>query len=161
MSLSNKIIAISGAASGIGLATAQLLASQGAHVSLADSNADVISQAAALPGGVDQHMSTVLDVRNAQEVNVWIDATVKRFGRLDGAVNMAGVLTEAKPLVKTTDEEWERSWAVNVRGMVNCLRAEIKAMNGNGGAGSIVSPYLFINIYIHTFSSNSNSPCAR
>jgi len=148
MSLSNKVIAISGAASGIGLATAQLLASQGAHVSLADSNTNVTSQAAALPGGVDQHMSTVLDVRNAQEVNDWIESTVKRFGGLDGAVNMAGVLTEAKPLVETTDEEWERSWAVNVKGTFNCLRAEIKAMNGNG-AGSIVSPYLSINIHIH------------
>lgn len=80
-------------------------------------------------------MHSVLDVRHSASVDQWIDATLKKFGRLDGAVNMAGVLTPAAPLVDTRDEDWERSFSVNARGVFNCLRAEIRGMNG----GSIVS----------------------
>ncbi|KAF1912220.1 oxidoreductase [Ampelomyces quisqualis] len=137
MSFANKTIAITGAASGIGLATARLLASQGARISLADTNRNVEEAAESLG---DQHMYTVLDVRHSSAVDEWIDQTIKRFGRLDGAVNMAGILTKATPLIDTPDEAWDDSFAVNSRGVFNCLRAQIRGMNQNkGGGGSIVS----------------------
>jgi NAD(P)-dependent dehydrogenase (short-subunit alcohol dehydrogenase family) len=128
-----RTVAISGAASGIGLATARLLAASGARVSLADTNHSVKAAADALPGS---HMHTIVDVRNAEAVDTWIGSTVKRFGKLDGAVNMAGILNPAKPLVETTDEDWDKTFAVNAKGMFNCLRAEIEVMSMGG---SIVS----------------------
>ena len=150
MSLSGRKIAIAGGASGIGLATARLLASSGAHISLADSNPSVEAETEALPGGLDHHMHTIIDVRSADAVNSWIESTVKRFGRLDGAVNMAGILTEAKPLVDTKDVDWELSFAVNAKGVFNCLRAEIRAMSKDGDVGgSIVSA---LSILLHDLS---------
>lgn len=143
MSFTNKTIAITGAASGIGLATTRLLASQGARISLADTNRSVKNAAESLEDK-HNHMHTILDVRHAASVDQWIDHTLKKFGRLDGAVNMAGMLTKATPLVDTRDEDWEESFEVNVKGVVNCLRAEIRGMNrGMSGGGSIVSQSFF------------------
>lgn len=141
MAFANKTIAITGAASGIGFATARLLAAQGARLSLADTKPNLRDSARSLSGA---HLNTLVDVRNASAVDSWMDATLKKFGRLDGAVNMAGILTPATPLVDTRDEDWEQSFAVNARGMFNCLRAEIRGMstNENGRKGAIVSPSL-------------------
>jgi len=82
-----KVIAITGAASGIGLQTAFLLASQGASLSLADVNEDVLKEKAAeieksSTGG--KIMSTAIDVRVPKQVDDWIDETVKALGKLDG-----------------------------------------------------------------------------
>lgn len=144
MAFANRMIAITGAASGIGLATARLLAAQGARLSLADTKPILRDSARSLPG---DHSSTLVDVRNAGAVNSWMEATLMRFGRLDGAVNMAGILTPATPLIDTMDENWEQSFAVNARGMFHCLRAEIRGMRRNEGVrkGAIVS---------HVFLSN-------
>ncbi|KAJ4377336.1 hypothetical protein N0V83_000161 [Neocucurbitaria cava] len=137
---SGKVIAITGAASGMGLATARLLASQGAHISLADINSDAAKAAAeSLPGGLDEHMYTSVDVRDAKVVNAWIQATKERFGKLDGAVNMAGIIAKAKPITDVTDEDWDQMFAVNTRGVFNCLKAQVKAMDGGEGC-SIVGP---------------------
>ncbi|CAO2647223.1 Nn.00g081450.m01.CDS01 [Neocucurbitaria sp. VM-36] len=136
---SGKVIAITGAASGMGLATARLLASQGAHISLADINSSAVKAAAeSLPGGLEQHMYTAVDVRDADLVNAWILASKERFGKLNGAVNMAGIIAKANPILDVTDEDWDLTFAVNTRGVFNCLKAQIKAMEGVDGC-SIVS----------------------
>lgn len=132
----NRVIAITGAASGMGLATAQLLASRGALVSLADVNAQTLASALQTLEQPDRHLLTTLDVRDGQQVRMWIESTVTRFGRLDGAVNMAGVITKAMPTIEVTDEDWDLTFAVNVKGVLNCLRSELKAMSRGG---SIVS----------------------
>lgn len=133
-------IAITGAASGMGLATAKLLASRGATISLADLNEDGLKAAVASLPNSDKHMYTVIDVRKAESVNTWIDSTVQKLGKLDGAVNMAGVITHAVPVAEMTDDSWNFNFDVNARGVFFCLRAQIKAMSGGG---SIVSgiPY--------------------
>jgi NAD(P)-dependent dehydrogenase (short-subunit alcohol dehydrogenase family) len=82
-------------------------------------------------------MSTVIDVRNSKSVDGWIRSTVDRLGKLDGAVNMAGVITPAAAITEETDENWDFTFSVNTRGVFFCLRAQLKAMKSGG---SIVSP---------------------
>ncbi|KAI1086796.1 hypothetical protein F5B19DRAFT_487230 [Rostrohypoxylon terebratum] len=133
----NSYIAITGAASGMGLATARLLASRGATISLADINeAAVIEAAASLSGSGDaqQHMYTVVDVRDSRSVDAWIDATVRKLGKLDGAVNMAGIIKHATPVVESTDDDWDFTFAVNVRGVFACLRVSAASVFGQFGA---------------------------
>lgn len=123
----------------MGLATAKLLASRGAIISLADINEAAVKEATASLTGSDKHMYTVVDVRSSQSVDSWIKSTVERLGKLDGAVNMAGVITPAKPITEETDDTWDFNFAVNTRGVFFCLRAQLKAMTAGG---SIVSLFV-------------------
>lgn len=120
----------------MGLATAKLLASRGATVSLADINESAVKAATETLTGSDKHMCTVVDVRYSQSVDAWIRSTVEKLGKLDGAVNMAGVISPAKPITEETDETWNFNFDVNARGVFFCLRAQLRAM---GAGGSIVS----------------------
>ncbi|RMZ91358.1 hypothetical protein DV736_g1388, partial [Chaetothyriales sp. CBS 134916] len=140
MAFQGKVIAVTGAASGMGLATAQLLASRGAHVSLADLNEERLQKARltlSVSDDDERHLYTVVDVGKTASVDAWIEATVQKFGRLDGAVNMAGVIIKATPIVDASDKDWEFVMGVNATGVFRCLRAQLRAMNGKGG--SIVS----------------------
>ena len=130
----------------MGLSTAQLLSSRGARISLADVNeAGLEAAMLTLDAGSDRnlsgaHMCTVVDVRSTESVDAWIDATVAKYGRLDGAVNMAGVIRPAAPTEEVSDGDWEFIMGVNATGVFKCLRAEIRAMKGNDmPGGSIVS----------------------
>lgn len=109
-SLQGKVIAITGAASGIGLAVATLVASQGARVSLADVRERHLEEAAdKIRSTGAQVMARVVDVRKPEQVDAWIEATVATFGRLDGAANIAGVAPTTQLEVKDLDDE---SWKV-------------------------------------------------
>lgn len=130
-------VAITGAASGMGLATAKLLASRGAIISLADINEKALEHAIESLPNSEKHMTTAIDVRNRISVDGWIQSTVDRLGKLDGAVNMAGIITPAAPIKEETDENWDFTFSVNTRGVFFCLRAELNAMKAGG---SIVSP---------------------
>ncbi|KAI0425866.1 hypothetical protein F5Y09DRAFT_334636 [Xylaria sp. FL1042] len=138
-SFEGKVIAITGAASGMGLSTARLLASRGAVISLADINEAAVKNAtASLENSHSQeHIYSVVDVQSSKAVNSWIETTIQKFGRIDGAVNMAGIIKHATPVAESTDEDWESVFAINARGVYYCLRAQIKAMVTTGG--SIVS----------------------
>ncbi|TLD21667.1 Heat shock protein 2 [Venturia nashicola] len=131
--MEGKVIAITGAASGIGLATAKLLVSRGARISMADVQEKALKDAEASIQSefpVAEIASSVVDVRNSDSVINWINATVKQFGRLDGAANIAGVY---KALlnggVETEgDENWNFMMAVNLTGVMHCLRAQLPHM---------------------------------
>lgn len=125
----------------MGLATAQLLATRGATISLADINQDGLKEAVRSLENSEKHIYTVVDVRNSQSVDAWITSTVAKFGRLDGAVNMAGVITPATPITEVRDEDWNFSFDVNARGVFYCVRAQLRAM---GDGASIVRPLLFL-----------------
>ena len=138
----------------MGLATAQLLASRGATISLGDLNETALLNAVeslSLPSASGcnnrrndsekkKHMFQVIDVRRSETVDSWIQQTVERLGRLDGAVNMAGVISPACPVARMTDQDWDFNFAVNARGVFACIRAQINAM---ASGGSIVSCFLF------------------
>lgn len=125
---------MTGAASGIGLATAQVLASRGAVLSLSDINAEGLDAALKTLDGKG-HFATVLDVRNASKVNEWMDETVRRLGGLDGAANIAGVEREGgRHLADSRDEDWDFVMGVNCTGVFYCLRAELNKMLDKGGS---------------------------
>ncbi|TIC90300.1 3-oxoacyl-[acyl-carrier-protein] reductase FabG [Colletotrichum higginsianum] len=144
-SLKGKVIAITGAASGIGLATAKHIASLGARVSIADVNEELLNAAETeLTGllGAENVLSKIVDVRDRKAVEAWIAETVEKLGPLDGAANVAGVLGRQGNIAKVTeieDDEWDFVMGVNARGVLNAMRAEIPALGDGGKGKSIVN----------------------
>lgn len=89
-----------------------------------------------------QCFGTALDIRSRNDVKSWMDATVRRFGRIHGAVNSAGVggkgiLIEA--VHEITEEDWDFVFDVNVKGVLNSMREEIPNMNDGGSIVNISS----------------------
>ncbi|KAH8901057.1 3-oxoacyl-reductase [Thozetella sp. PMI_491] len=138
-----KVVAVSGAASGIGLATAKHLYKLGVRLSLTDINKDGLNAAVAAiqqeaPADMLQPadiLTTVTDVRFSRQVDEWIERTVGEMGALDGAANLAGVLSkggQVRPLVEMSDEEWGFVTHVNLDGVFYALRAQLRAMEKLG-----------------------------
>ena len=138
-SLEGRVIAVTGAGSGIGLATARLLASRGASVSLADINQKDLDTAIAELKRSNPKIkihAKVVDVSNGQEVDEWLEKTVKYLGALNGAVNAAGITGKGTNIADTTDKDWDSVMDVNLKGVFNCIRAELNRMDKDA---SIVS----------------------
>lgn len=121
-----KVIAITGAASGIGRETAIFLASRGHLLSLSDLQQgplDAVVGTITSSGG--QAIATMVDVRKRDQVDAWYAETVKHYGRLDGCANIAGVIGKnlgVSSLEDVDDDDFNFVQAVNVKGVVNCLR---------------------------------------
>lgn len=137
MTLQDKIIVITGAASGIGLESSRLLASKGAKLSLADVQEKPLKELEAeLKQSGARVISFVVDVSKRDQVESWISATVAKFGKLDGAANLAGVIgrqNNVAGIEDIDDEDWNFIFGVNTYGLMNCMRAQIPHFN-NGGA---------------------------
>ncbi len=133
-SLEGKVALVTGAASGIGLATVRELAGRGAEPVLADIN-DASDLAAELEG-----IFVETDVRRPEDVAAAVAGALDRFGRLDIVFNNAGVESHG-PLAATAPEEHRRVLDVNVNGVYYVLQESIKAMLGNEGPvrGSIIN----------------------
>ena len=122
----------------MGLSAAKLLASRGASISIADLNEDALNTAvSSLPGGHQKHIATRVDVRDEKSVDAWIEKTIHKFGKLDGAVNFAGVLGPEGPVTDISVKQLEFVLSVNVTGVFNCIRAQLKVMK----EGSIVGHF--------------------
>lgn len=144
--MKGKVITITGAGSGIGLATAQLLASRGATISISDVRADALEAAVAdirtaTPSA--EILSQVVDVTKRQEVDSWLDATVAKYGTLYGAANIAGIFNDLPgPLIQDTEDDernWKRILDVNLNGVYYCLRGQLKVLERGGSVVNMAS----------------------
>ncbi len=139
-SMEGKVALVTGAAAGIGRASAMALAREGATLCVSDINeagaaetADLITAA----GG--SAMACRCDVRDPAEVKTMLAATVAAFGSLDAAVNNAGISGKfTQRMHEADDETFEKVLDVNLRGVWHCMRAELKQMLSQG-SGVIVN----------------------
>ncbi|UNI16005.1 hypothetical protein JDV02_002483 [Purpureocillium takamizusanense] len=182
MALEGKVFAVTGGASGIGLATSKLLLERGATVCVADVDDASLAAAEALFTAQISHQSQPpsssqprqqpfaaaasepptgseaagsddgakprfavarVDVTQRAQVDAWIAGVVERFGRLDGAANIAGVIGRYHSVGSVAgtddDEEWHRLIAVNLTGCMYCLRAELKCVADGGSIVNMAS----------------------
>lgn len=139
-SFNGKAGLVTGAASGMGRATALAFAAAGAKVLATDVNSAGGEETVALArqqGGEVRFLRT--DVSSASDVAAMVAETVARFGRLDFAVNNAGIECETTFLSECPDETFDRIVAVNFKGIFLCLKHEIRQMQKQGGGGAIVN----------------------
>jgi NADP-dependent 3-hydroxy acid dehydrogenase YdfG len=126
--ISRKVVAITGASSGLGEATARLLAKQGAVVVLGARRADRIgSLADELNGAGGKALSVKTDVTDREQVKRLVEAAVKTFGRIDVMLNNAGVMPLA-PLERLKTDEWDQMIDVNFKGVLNGIAAALPYM---------------------------------
>ena len=135
----DRVAVITGAGSGMGLATAQAFAESGAAVVLADRNEQTLQTATTeLTSAGRQALGVACDVSDEEQVAGLVDHAVETFGRLDFAFNNAGVEQATAAAADITEEEWDRIVAINLRGVFLCMKHEIPLMLEQGG-GAIVN----------------------
>lgn len=141
--LEGKVFAITGGASGIGLATAKTLAGKGAIVCIADVDQAALDGAGSFFASQKHSFRTsILDVSRRSDVESWIESIVSEFGRLDGAANVAGIIGKGHgrdAVTELDDGEWNRIIAVNLTGMMYCLRAELNRVVDGGSIVNVAS----------------------
>jgi rhamnulose-1-phosphate aldolase/alcohol dehydrogenase len=135
--LAGRIALVTGAGSGIGKAIAVRLAAEGACVAIADLNSSAAADVASGIGNADKAVAVTADVTDADAVRAAIDATVLAFGGIDLVVNNAG-LSISKPLLETTERDWDLQHDVMAKGSFLVARAAAKAMIDQGLGGDIV-----------------------
>ncbi|KAF2493488.1 oxidoreductase [Lophium mytilinum] len=138
----NKVIAITGGASGMGLSIATLLATHGAHLSLLDLNPSTLTAALSTLRALAPNskiIGTAADVRDRAAIEAWIATTVAELGPLHGAVNFAGVINKnmGRPegsIEQLAQDEWDFCIGINLTGVFQCLRAEVANFAPEGGS---------------------------
>ena len=137
--LEDKVALVTGAASGIGRATALAMAREGATVVVSDTNAEGGEETVTLIDDRSRATFFHADVTDAASVDALVTRTVEMYGALDCAVNNAGVFTgNRSPLHEIPDESYDFVMDVNVRGVWLCMKREIVQMLEQGG-GAIVN----------------------
>jgi NAD(P)-dependent dehydrogenase (short-subunit alcohol dehydrogenase family) len=139
LSFEHKVALVTGAASGMGLATAKAFAEAGAAVVLADFKEEVVKAEAQKLAAVGHKAIAVrCDVSDDAQVAAMVDRTVAEFGRLDAAFNNAGVMAHIAPTAASTREDWDRVIGINLRGVWSCMKHELRQMERQG-SGAIVN----------------------
>ena len=132
-----NVALVTGAARGIGLATAKRFLAEGWRVALLDIEGELLRGAVDGLADPDNTLPLRCDVSDAAAVEAAIDALRKRFGRLDALINNAGVAVFA-PLMETADADWNRILAVNLTGPFLFAKAAVPLLR-EGGGGAIVN----------------------
>jgi 3-oxoacyl-[acyl-carrier protein] reductase len=129
--IEGRVAVVTGAASGIGRASAVALAAAGASVVLADRDTDGLAETAASIDGPCTVVPT--DVTSASDVEALVAAAVEQFGRVDVMANIAGVMSDGT-IVDVTEDELDRVLGINVKGVFFGCQAALRAMAGSGGS---------------------------
>jgi NAD(P)-dependent dehydrogenase (short-subunit alcohol dehydrogenase family) len=127
---------VTGGGSGIGQATARLLAARGAQVVVADIDEGAAQATAAEIGTA---AAVRVDVADTASVEAMVAFAVERFGGLDWACNIAGIAPRPKPFVEHTHDDWQRTIDVNLSGVFFCMQHELRQMLAQGRGGAIVN----------------------
>lgn len=138
--LEGKVAIVTGGASGIGRAAAERFAAEGALVLVADRDGALADKVAAGIGERGGEATAVqVDVTRAAEVEAMVAAAQQRYGGLDVLLANAGVPTLPRPVEETTEDDWDRAMAVNVKGVFLCCRAALEGLRQAGGGSIIVT----------------------
>jgi NAD(P)-dependent dehydrogenase (short-subunit alcohol dehydrogenase family) len=132
-----KVALVTGAARGIGLATAKRFLAEGWRVALLDIAGEELARAVSGLAKADETLALTCDVSDAKAVADAIEGVTKRFGRLDALVNNAGVAVFAS-ILDTSEADWTRILAVNLTGPFLCTKAAAPLMREHGG-GAVVN----------------------
>ena len=151
-----KVAFVTGAGTGIGSATALAFAHEGANVVVADVSQQGNQETARLieHAGV-QALAVACDVSRAEQVKAALEKTAETFGRLDFALNNAGVEQPIMPAADIKEEEWDRIFGIDLRGVFLCMKYEIPLMlkQGSGAIVNISSGPLNEAIRTHVFAA--------
>ena len=138
--LAGKAAIVTGAASGIGLGIATALAEAGVNVALADLRAEALAPAVEQVRALGvQAVGVTVDVSDPASVEAAGRAAVEAFGGLHIAVNNAGVAMHGTPVEQVGLDEWDWVVGVNIRGVINGVRAFLPLIRGGGGEGHVVN----------------------
>jgi len=137
MRLKDKVALVTGGASGIGKATAELFAHEGARVAVADYSADGRDTVEAIKTAGGEAMFVSVDVSDTGQVTKMVEAVLQAYGRIDILFNGAGILYYGT-LLETDEQAWNRVISINLGGTYLCCRAVLPHMIRQGG-GSIIN----------------------
>ena len=140
--LKGKVAIVTGAAKGIGFATAQRFAHEGAIVIVADINPEAVKSAVAQIPNSEAHVMNVTDRASIQAV---VDQVMQQHGRIDILINNAGITQDAR-LIKMTEAQFDSVIDVNLKGVFNCTQLIVPHML-EAGSGAIVNASSVVGLY--------------
>lgn len=145
--LKDKVVVVTGSGRGIGKATAERFAAEGAKVVIAERDEDTGSATAKeLTDAGHDALFVRVDVANRESVSALFKATVERFGRVDVLVNNAGILGDAT-LKKMTDDQFDAVLSVNLRGTFMATQEAAALMREQGDGGAILNAASVVALY--------------
>lgn len=138
--MKDKVVLITGASSGIGKATAEAFALKGAHVVVAARRKEELDKVVASVEALGGKASAIkTDVSDAKSVEQMVAHTIKVFGRLDYAINNAGIEGKLSGITDLPEDDWDQVLDINLKGTYLCMKYEARAMLDLKNGGAIVN----------------------
>jgi glucose 1-dehydrogenase len=138
--LEGKTAIVTGAAMGMGEATAKLFAEAKANVVVADFNEEKGRKVAAeIEAAGGEAFFVKVDISNSEQVQSMVKAVVEKYGRLDVAVNNAALTPDDKPAAEFDEDYWDRLMSIDLKGTALCMKYELQQMIAQGEGGSIIN----------------------